>query len=579
LQIGHVDIADRSVDTDDPIIPVSASISGSTGSEQSFCTAFKWLETCVKEHGTLCPKLTTSHDDPKLPHRVVDVTRRGSQDVRLVETEGSLGQYACLSHCWGGEQPLVTTLEPDTLSQYKRYIKWDILPRTFRDAIVVTRRLGIQYLWIDSLCIIQDSLDDWRVQSALMAEIYQNSIITLAGSASSGPHKGLFRIADPVHVDQSLPISTTHEGVDNIRCRTVLSHNATELPLLQRGWVFQERLLSPRYLHFSQHELIWECMEHISCECGSLRLKDSYRHKWLEHKNRLHPDSLPHLQRLPNMLSSSWQAAVADYSRMELSYPKDIFPAISGIAKSVKEATGWKYAAGMWKETFITDLVWRTEKPSRAVRCKDWRAPTFSWGSIIDIGPEKRENKSYISYAFMSILSKGLDESIKTCKTDLYATVVETSCKPLGKDLTGQLESGFIILRGTLVEATLCHTPNRDAGQWQIAPIGKEPLSNSLFHPDINFHLADYKLQDRSRVYCLKLIGLSQSRDTLNGEYLLYLVLRKVDDCGLSRSDAFEGSTFERIALLRDARGDAEYRLESGTQEEAIQRETLVKIL
>jgi hypothetical protein len=568
-------IADNTLGADDPIIPVSASISGDTSSDQSFRTASKWFETCIKEHKTLCTRVVTEKGKPPLPCRVIDVEACASQDVRLVNTEGCRGHYICLSHCWGGEQPLQTTT--DTLTRHFKEIKWELLPQTFQDAITITRKFGIQYLWIDSLCIIQDSAEDWRVQSALMAEIYRYAVITIAGSASSGPRQGLFRTADTAHVDRPFPVIESLEGLDKIRSRVPLSHNASELPLLHRGWVLQERMLSSRYLHFGQNELIWECMEHLTCECGSLSLKDSFRYKWLEPKNRLHPDSLQLLTRLPEAIPTAWRATVADYSRMELSYPLDLFPAISGIAKSVKEATGWTYVAGMWKETLITDLVWRTEKPQTAARCKDWRAPTFSWASVVDDGTGNKADRSHVSYAFMDILSKGLEKSQRSSRTDLYATIIETKCEAVGNDVTGQLRSGFIILRGTLIKSALYH----DAGQWQVGPIRKGPLSNSLFHQDFNFSREECGVRDGNTVYCLKLIGNTSARDTGNGEYLLYLVLRMLEGPALPGSTANVNrvDTFERIALLRDARGFEEIQLEHGSEETAVQKDVLVKIV
>jgi hypothetical protein len=561
---------------DDPIIPVSASISGYTGSHDSFGTVSKWFETCIKEHKTLCPRVVTLEGKSLLPCRVIDVEACATQDVRLFETEGGRGHYACLSHCWGGEQPLKTTLK--TLAEHREEIKWEFLPTTFQDAITVTRNLGLQYLWIDSLCIIQDSTEDWQIQSALMADIYQNAAITIAGSASSGPRHGLFRTADPAHIDQPFSVTENLDGIDRIRTRVPLSHDAFELPLLHRGWVFQERLLSPRFVHFGQNELIWECMERLTCECGCLSLTDPYRDKWLAPKNRLHPDSLQLMKRsLPEALPAAWQATIVDYSRMELSYPLDIFPAVSGLAKSVKEAIGWEYVAGLWKESLITDLVWRTEKPRTAMRCKDWRAPTFSWASVVDDNTGGEAERSHISYVFMNVLSLGLEKKGRSSRTDLYATVVETKCEAEGNDVTGQLRSGFIILRGTLIRAELYHTPAYATGEWQIGPIGMGPLANSFFHPDLNFSREEYGIQGGNTVYCLKLIGNTQSRDTGNGEYLLYLVLRIKESSELPSSTRVD--TFERIAVLRDARGQEEIRLEDGSEESAIQRDVLVKIV
>jgi hypothetical protein len=580
VPIDNEDMAHNIAGADDPIIPVSASISGDTGSDESFRMAFKWFETCIKEHTTLCPKLITEMGAPPLPCRVLDVEACASQDVKLVETDGLRGHYACLSHCWGGEQPLKTTMEPDTLTEHREKIKWEILPKTFQDAVIVARKFGIQYLWIDSLCIIQDSSKDWQVQSALMGEIYRHAVMTIAGSASSGPRQGLFRTADDVHLDQPFPVTENLEGSHKFRSRVPLSHNASELPLLHRGWVLQERLLSSRYLHFGQNELIWECMEHLTCECGNLSLKDPYRYKWLEPKNRLHPESLKLLNRfLPETLPAAWRATVVDYSRMELSHPEDLFPAISGIAKSIKEVTGWEYVAGLWKETLITDLVWRTEKPKTAARCKEWRAPTFSWASVVHDGTGEKADRSHISYALMEILSKGLEKSNRGPRTDLYAQVVETNCVTVGDNVTGQLTSGFIVLHGTLIRAALYPTPFQAAGQWQIGPMGKKPLSNSLFHQDFNFDRTEYGMQGGGIVYCLKLIGHTQAVDTGNGEYLLYLVLRRIGEGGLAQPTAENERLFERIALLRDARGPDEIRLEEGSEEGNIQRGVSVKII
>jgi len=199
------------------------SISGYTGSGQAWETGLKWLKTCVMKHGALCPAIFTPAGPPKLPLRVIDIVARESQDVRLVETDGQVGHYACLSHCWGDKQPLRTTLDPDTLSLYKKGIRWGSLPRTFQEAIIVARPFDFQFLWIDSLCILQDDIQDWRVQSALMAEIYRNAVVTIAGSASSGAYQGLFRTADTEHIDVPLQPKTGVEEKGKLRSRKALS--------------------------------------------------------------------------------------------------------------------------------------------------------------------------------------------------------------------------------------------------------------------------------------------------------------------------------------------------------------------
>jgi hypothetical protein len=116
--------------------------------------------------------------------------------VKLLETTDKYASYICLSHCWGKEnQPLKCTTA--NLNEWKSRIDWDLLPQTFQDAIDFVRRLGQRYLWIDSLCILQDDRDDWDEQSVKMAEIYENSYLTLAASWASDCTGGLYHKDSP----------------------------------------------------------------------------------------------------------------------------------------------------------------------------------------------------------------------------------------------------------------------------------------------------------------------------------------------------------------------------------------------
>jgi hypothetical protein len=432
----------------------------------------------------------------------------------------------------------------------------------------VTRRFGIQYLWIDSLCIIQDDQHDWQIQSAQMADIYQNAIVTIAGSASSGPHQGLFRTAEEVHIDRPLSSIVRNEGLKAIRIRKALSHDAAQLPLVQRGWVLQERLLSPRCLHFGTNEIIWECMEFLLCECGSLNLQETNRYKWPEPKHRLHPDLLRYIM-TPYLIINAWHASVVDYSRMILTRPDDIFPAISGIAKSVQVATGWTYIAGLWKEHLVVGLTWRVERPDCGVRCEPWRAPSFSWASNM-ARPGSVERCS-ISYEPMVVLKWGLDVNNSAWRTDPYATVVETACESAGSDSTGQLKSAFIVLRGTLVEAVLS---SLETGDWKITPVGQAPLSVSRFSMDFDFDDTESDIRNGDVVYCLKLIGASKIVKVDDSrEYLLHLVLKSATAGGPN------DRTFERIGLFQDSRDPEALQLEAASSESDIMRDALVKIV
>ena len=143
--------ANSTIASDDPTIPLFKDISGDTGSMQSSETIKTWLNNCLTTHKTTCSLWQNDRGLSKLPHRVIHVTPEMPRKIRLTHTNGVEGRYACLSHCWGGKQPLRTTLNPDTLLSFQENIREEELPKTFRDAIQVIFALDIQYLWIDSL--------------------------------------------------------------------------------------------------------------------------------------------------------------------------------------------------------------------------------------------------------------------------------------------------------------------------------------------------------------------------------------------------------------------------------------------
>ncbi|KAF2262936.1 HET-domain-containing protein, partial [Lojkania enalia] len=291
------------------------------------------------------------------PDRILDIDPALEDMIILRDSQSSSGisgPYACLSHCWGGYQPLKTTKE--TLLIHMQGIHWERLPKTFQDAIAYARSLNINKIWIDSLCIIQDDMTDWAKQSALMAKIYRNAILTISATAAQGPNSGLFR--EQMEQDQ---------------------------PLLHRAWALQERLLSPRVLHFGATEIMWECMETSCCECGG-EMYDFYLRDW--EKKQLHPTTL--VNSTASRTATGWRCLVYHYSMMRLTIPNDIFPAISGAAKVIAESLRQRgisstYIAGMWKQSFIEECLWHTETDYLSLplrRPLTYRAPTFSWASV-----------------------------------------------------------------------------------------------------------------------------------------------------------------------------------------------------
>jgi hypothetical protein len=128
---------------------------------------------------------------------------------------------------------------------------------------VYARKLGIRCLWIDSLCIIQDDRDDWYREAANMRQIYQNIMLTLAATDSTDGSHGLFRSPPPP--PRGIELKGRGSAPPLYFARVASSRQLENSPLLQLAWVYQERLLLPRILHFSPGELIWECNEGIDC--------------------------------------------------------------------------------------------------------------------------------------------------------------------------------------------------------------------------------------------------------------------------------------------------------------------------
>ncbi|TVY15628.1 hypothetical protein LARI1_G006275 [Lachnellula arida] len=197
-----------------------------------------WIRDCCENHEDCCNDPSAS--SIYLPSRILDIQSR--KEVFLVETRDLAAsangpRYATLSHCWGKTILIRTTKK--TFRQRKEGMKWETLPPTFRDAISLARALGIQFLWIDSLCIIQDDKRDWEREAACMAKIYSNSYINIAATgASDSLEMNLDVPWNRAHIDNgntvyclvvgSLPIKTECSE-DLIERRECISMNDTKL--------------------------------------------------------------------------------------------------------------------------------------------------------------------------------------------------------------------------------------------------------------------------------------------------------------------------------------------------------------
>jgi len=197
------------------------------------------------------------------PTRLLDL--QDHNILRIVAGETSHGEYATLSHCWGSK--IIVQLTEASADQFASNIPWDLFSKTFQDAILIARGLNIPYLWIDSLCIIQDNPGDWERESASMARIYAQAAVNIACCASSDGEGGCFQ--SRLEPNDYVEIKDTENENGTIKIGPFLGFGeaVARSPLLSRGWVVQERLLSRRKLYYAKNQLYWHCSQTYMSEC------------------------------------------------------------------------------------------------------------------------------------------------------------------------------------------------------------------------------------------------------------------------------------------------------------------------
>lgn len=383
-----------------------------SSSEQTFGLIKGWITSCVDGHekcqlGYTYEELQNagkaeeeparlrsiySEENVELPTRVIDVASF-QDDIRLIESasSGDRGKYIALSHVWGKTKHFKT--ESTNLDKHRTRISFGELPKTFRDAVLVTRALGLRYLWIDSLCIIQDSPVDWERESSRMASVYMNSYATISAAASENSEGGLFFSREPPECRAQLAYTSPSGriGFWTIHNKTPsFDQQVRQTTLASRAWCLQEKQLARRTLHFGSYQVIFECKERYQYETqrpsdklgeGRLDIQMLY---WMLVGFRGRND-VALKQLVGAILTRTWLKIVEDYTKRDLTFESDKLPALQGLAQYVVDLTRDEYLFGLWKSSLDLGLLWRTvpyenieERRGRVVG----RAPSWSWASV-----------------------------------------------------------------------------------------------------------------------------------------------------------------------------------------------------
>ncbi|TVY81122.1 hypothetical protein LSUE1_G005745 [Lachnellula suecica] len=365
-----------------------------TGSHESLGLAKGWLQNCLTSH-VQCKNSSVS-TPWKLPSRILDVRGPGQpHKVSLhISNRHPLTEnipYATLSHCWG-TIPIIKLLKSN-LEELAEAIDLTTLPKTFLEAIEVTQTLGIRYLWIDSLCIIQDSAEDWKAESALMGDIYQHGMINIAAAVGPNAKAGCFADRDLSLIQPRIVIDV-QGSAHVIEHPKIWDYSVSGNRLNSRAWVFQERMLSPRTIHFTARQLFWECHETEACE----RFPDGFPIQMSRRKYFHFDKNVPSIRTKPGYKTlfskdvvnnpvatmNPWSQMIKTYSSCQLTYNSDKLVAISGMANKMQSVTDNSYVAGLWRESLPFDLLWwvTPESSSISVRPPEYIAPTWSWASV-----------------------------------------------------------------------------------------------------------------------------------------------------------------------------------------------------
>lgn len=488
-----------------------------------------WIKACETEH-VACHRKWSSRGVYRLPTRLISfkIGDRGlgektqvrlctPQDENMLQT-----RYVTLSHRWASHPIFETTL--GNIDAFKKRINIDLIPAIFMQGMQIATELDVFYIWIDSLCIIQDSEEDWRRESANMGSIYSNSYCSIAATNDSSREGACF--AQRSRVDMSRVLVSTQfrgEGEALMFCdfSRLWQDNIVDAPLLHRAWVTQEIILSPRTLHFAKHQAYWECLELRACEehPDGLPINSLSPLNYINQK----PDlwALSSQDQDPTKVVEIWLTLLKMYTAAQLSHPeKDKLIAVSSLAQTLGPASG--YRAGLWycKDVFLDQLLWRKriEMDNGTVKR---RAPSWSWASIDE-------------EVILENLSIGQSGSTRPMAEVINVEVrLEDSQYPFGK-----VESGRTTLAGPLGQAKLVVLDGEDIGYANF--IGTRTLQAEVFSDQ-------GRLPEKDEVF---FAPIQYAPGRISGLLLQNTARISPSRGGFKRIGRFHVDSFENVELL-----------------------------
>lgn len=386
------------------------------------------------------------------------------------------------------------------ITECKKRIDPGKLPSVYTHAISLARGLNIRYLWIDALCILQDSKLDWETEASRMANIYRNSQLVIAVSKASNVYNSAL---GQMH---ERDFGSVHARFINHIPPEVSWATTKSFPLLNRAWAFQERELALRVVHLGPQELAWECNTGSICECNPSR----YEMGNLRNLNGKldHNGGANTLAETVPCLRNIWRALVVSYSQLSLTFPADKLPALSGIAELMCRDA--KYLAGCWSDSLAHDMMWYRDHSLGTPQIQNsqsrWRAPSWSWASV----------NGKISYP--ATLYSLLDRD-RTPAYSIYCDIEDFECVQDGTSLTGKVRSGRVRLCSNMLAC-------------EISSLNARRIKIRSEHSDEAVFLSDGRDPKDDRLFVARMVGP------------FYIVVRPVEGVD---------NTFERVGWAHSA--------------------------
>ncbi|KAH7176817.1 heterokaryon incompatibility protein-domain-containing protein [Dactylonectria macrodidyma] len=455
------------------------------------------LNMCQQDH----PQCASLVQDAHLPTRVLDLTLSSPDVLRIFETKGQQikAPYVTLSHCWGKFDPTKLILKEGNLAELTTQFAYNRLAPVFRDAVDLTRGLGLRYLWIDALCIIQDSKLDWAAESMLMASVYAHATLNIAAASSPDSNTPFLR-PRTFTPDVHLPFTSTQTGKKGTVALRPLYQNSDNVvghlgqPLQSRAWCFQERILATRTVFFDDDLFLWECHRgYIPENLASITSLDNFhygnRSMFPYNKpSRIVASSPPATVRDAwGALAEHWYKCLDEFGLRRLTYTDDALPAMSAIAEHFGNLTKDSYLAGIWKSELHRGLLWQVTDLREQDAIRSSTAPSWSWASLF------HDSGSFMS----SVLLQPLRYH---ATSDNDAQLLDVKLDPIHGNLIGQMRRASLHMKGLTKTIILNSKPNQGFNTIAWIPTSQQFELSICLDDDFFFSTCNQSFQARVEV-------------------------------------------------------------------------------